>query len=705
MALLPQNPAVNAPITASEIATAPGPVPDARYTDEATIRIVMEDYHRGIAWIENEGWALQWKESRVLYQSPRGLSFFEGTDIPRSNVSRFTVAKQVNSLAPAISGAIFSDPTPFEIEPNPKTSEDTARAWKAMVTFLIEECDLKQELSYGTECMVTQGTVIFKGGFSTETVIEKHMVRKAQPKKVPMPLGGPPMVVFTEESDEFEVKEVEVTRTRPWFEKCELGRVVVDPKWNKPNQLWKAPWVIDNFWVNWEELKLMAQEQGYDLPDEETLRALFRDPAEEQTEGMTGPEAELNQGDGAIAHAQRRDETTSADPLEKPLHIVERWTKDRCQVVLQGKVVIRNDRHNMPTAPFWSANFWNMEDTGYGLGVGRIAGGDQRVDQGTINAALDIISFAVNPEYAVSRGANAPTSDMRRRLGGVRPVDGPANAAYSLIEQPKVPTDVWTVAQISAASSEGATGADQATVQGAMPGGKSSFGRSATGAGAISTASAGRIQAPVDRVIDGVLLPFLDFCYQMVRECMPASEIRSILSDQMAAELIGDMHDFLNAKVKFDTLAGVRLAARARAAQALPFMLQVFENAQLIAQLNQTGYKVNVDEITNMVMDVSGWKNQRNLIVPMSPQEQQSYQQAQNPAAAQMNQKLQLLQAKQEGDEQLEDMKIHGRIAADTAKQVTKAQVTESPLDRAANFATRDQLENDMKNSPYFGGA
>lgn len=700
--ILEQNPAVNQPITANEISLSAGTAPDPKYTDEAVIRIVMDDYHTGVAWLESESWNLQWKESRVLYQSPRGMSYFEGTDIPRSNVSRFTVAKQVNSLAPSISGAIFSDPTPFEVQPRPRTTSNTARAWKAMLSFLIEEARLKQVLAVATEGMVNQGTCLVKWGWKSETVIEKHMVRKAPPPTVPLPMGQQ-MNVYTSDSDEFEVEEKEVTRSRPWIEKVPLGRVVVDPKWDKPNQIWEAAWICDNFYVTYEDLKLLAQNPEYDIPDEATLRAIFLGD-QEQTEGIEGVEAELNQlGDSSISHAERPDATTSEDPLEKPMHLVERWTDDECWVVLQGKVVIRKGRHNLPEKPFGSANFWNMEDTGYGLGVGRIAGADQRVDQGTINAALDIISFAVNPEYAVSRSANAPQSDMRRRLGGIRPVDGPAEAAYKLIEQPKVPADVWTVTQLSTAASESATGADQATVQGTIPGGKSSFGRSGTGAGAVARASAGRIQAPVDRLIDGIFLPFIEFCYQMTREGMPTSEIRSILSDEMTADLIGDMHDFLNARVKFDTLAGTRLAARQQAAQALPFLLQVFQSSELIQQLNTTGYKVDVMELVNMVMDTSGWKNNRDLIVPLSQQEQQMMQQ-QSGQNSRLAAQMQLLQAKQHGDQELEDMKIHGRIATDSAKQVTAKTVGESPLDRAASFATRDQLEQEMKQSAYFGG-
>ena len=147
----------------------------------------------------------------------------------------------------------------------------------------------------------------------------------------------------------------------------------------------------------------------------------------------------------------------------------------------------------------------------------------------------------------------------------------------------------------------------------------------------LQAASQGRLQAPVERVIDGVLIPFLNFLYAMVKERMPVKEIREILGDQMTEDLVVDLNDFFNADIKFDTLAGTRLAARTRMAQALPFLLEVFGNQALVTQMGQTGWKVNVMEMVAMVMDVSEWKNKRNLVVPMTDQEKQSMAQ-QNPA-------------------------------------------------------------------------
>jgi hypothetical protein len=162
----------------------------------------------------------------------------------------------------------------------------------------------------------------------------------------------------------------------------------------------------------------------------------------------------------------------------------------------------------------------------------------------------------------------------------------------------------------------------------------------------------------------------------------------------------------MDAKVKFDTLAGTRLAAKNKMAQALPFLLEVFGNQALVQQLSQTGWKVNAMELVSMILEMSEWKNKRDLVVMMTPQEQQSMQQ-QNPAAAKAQSDAALLNQKQQGDMQLEDKKIAGRIAANTIKQTHTATI-ESPLDRAASFAERTADERQMQASQFYaptGGA
>jgi len=633
----------------------------------------------------------------VLYQSPRSLSVFEGSSVTRSNVSRFTVAKQTNSLSPAISGAIFSEPTPFDIRPRPSTSQDTVRAWKELISEQLDRISFKQECSYGIQSMVNSGTVIFKVGWETDIRVKTRYVRKAAPQRVNMPIG-PPITLFTKESDEFEAKDEEVTTNKPVFEKCNLAQVFPDPKWRHPNQLWKAKWIVYEDYLNYDDLQQLRLNPDYDIPPDDVLRAIFLGD-EEQTKPIDSVEESL-QANTSVHHAARADENFSEDPLEKPMQILEWWDSTQVRVVLQQKVVIRNGPHMLPEKPFLSANYWDIENAGYGMGVGRIAGADQRVEQGMLNAILDILAFAVQPEYAVARGANVPTQDLRRRLGGIRLVDGTdATRAIALVPQPQVPPDGWRAIQAAVGSSESATGADQATVQGSLPGRGSSVGRSGTGAGMLQAASAGRLQSPVERFVDGVFIPFLNFLFVMIKERMPIAEIRDVMGKR-APDLQVDFGEFMETEAKFETLAGSKLAARGRMAQALPFLLEVFGNQALIQQLSQIGVKVNAQELVNMVLDMSEWHNRADLVIPMTPQEMQAMQ-MQNPMVIKAQAESAQMQQKHANDMELEDRKIAGRIAAQGAKQVG-GKMVESPLDRASSFAERTNDERAMQGSQYF---
>jgi hypothetical protein len=677
------------PVKQQDVKTSPDPSIAPKYTDAAVLSIVVQDKASASAWLKDNRWPLQWRESDMLHQSPKGFAVFEGSNVTRSNVSDFTVATQTNSIAPAMQQAVFSDPTPFLVRPRPNVTEAAARGWTALLSWALDECDFKGECYTGIEHQVGLGTVIYKAGWETEDRIEEHYIRKAAPAQINVPMQPTPITVFTEESDEFDVEERVVTRNRPTFEQVPLDEVFIDPKWNKPNQLWKAKFIVHEKWITYDDLSQLRNNPLYDIPSDDELRAILDPQDPEQTVSATDDSLDQN---GAIHHAERQDKNTSADPLLRPLQILERWTDTDCQVVLQEKVVIRKGPHMMPGKPFFAANFWNMFNAGYGIGTGRLSGSAQRVKQGTKNAALDIIAMAVQPDYVVSRGANAPIGAMRQRLGGITMVDGNAREAFMLKEQPKVPSEVWNMLQLTATEADTNAGADQAVVQGIRPGAGGSITRTATGAGGLMKAASTRIQSPVDKFVDGVMLPFLKFLWQMMRERMPISEIREVLGEQMTADVLPDMYDLMNAKVKFEVLAGTRLAAKAAMAQSLPFMLQVFENPQIAEQLNATGQKINWIEVFNMVMDVSEWKNQRALIVPMTDQEKQMQQQ-QNKAVQDLQTKIQLLMVKHKNDMELEDQKQQGR---------TSGHLIETAAEHAVGLQERDQDEKMVAGSPYF---
>jgi hypothetical protein len=692
-------------ITPSEVKLQ-GPTLDPKYTDSGVAKLVVGDMTRARAFQEQKQWAMHWNESDVLYQSPRGNANFEGSVVARANVSRFTVAKHVNSLSPMIESGLFYENPPFVIRPRPAQSQRTAEAKMALYGALLDEIDFEDECVLAIEGGVLSGTAICKGGWVTETKKVKRQVRTNAPKRVKLPFSDKDTVVHTAESDEFKVIEDEVTINRPFFEWCPLGSVFVDPGWRHANRLDKAKYVIHQTYPTFKDLDKLRtdpaerkeKDRGYDIPSEQELKDYFFG-----TEQNAAPPSQFeeNQSNDTLAyHPEGRNEITSDDPMERPIEMLERWDKTYVMTVLRddaGKVVIiRNEEHGMGRHCFFSWNFWNIPGAGYGLGCGRLTGSDQRIEKGMVDGALDILSYSLNPSYARDRGANVPTQQIRTRLAGIVDVDVPVGRgvrdAFGLIEQPRVPAEVFPLLQDSRQSAQSTTGADEAFTQGSLPGkGGSSAARTATGAGGIIAANAGKIQGPVGRFVRGIFLPFIEFLDEMVKERMPVSEIRAILGEVLGEAFEFDESDFLNSNDKFEVLAGAKLAAKKAMAQALPLMIQVIENPALVQQLNAMGYAVDAKLLFDMFMEVSEWKDERELIRPMTQKEQQLFAQN-NPGLQKVQGNLAEIAAKHQAKAAEIDQNHEASLAAKMMLQAGEG---------AAGYVARQEEREQMRQGPF----
>ena len=161
--------------------------------------------------------------------------------------------------------------------------------------------------------------------------------------------------------------------------------------------------------------------------------------------------------------------------------------------------------------------------------------------------------------------------------------------------------------------------------------------------------------------------------HEMNRMLLPASQLRYILDEELQHDYTksNDIIDILNARVQFSILAGAKMQVRRNMAQSLPLLTQSLFNPEFNQQLAVQGMKLNVMELFRMWMEASEWKNQNDLIVPMSPQDQQRWQQMQ--PAAQAQGKLQAASAMQdkkfEQQQQLADQENVARAARDVLRQ------------------------------------
>jgi hypothetical protein len=658
------------------------------------LALVVQSAAQAKAYIANRQWTLLWRDADLLYQSPRPMTVYENTYVLEPNVQRFTVAKVCNAVVPQLYKGLFYDDPPMLMRPRPGTSQEIVDAKTALFSFVLDECGFKTQTKWGLEQMAFLGTCIFKWGYDWKDII----TFKREATKLDIPTNDPAMSGSSVQLPTDEPPKItQVTKTipMPFFCWRPIDKVLVDP------QLWvgdirHSSWVVDVQYMDFYQLRDLKKAiedaiaegekgeaiKGWTIPSLESLKALWISP------GVKTQTLETEQAtyiEGVVHHAEKNNVQSSPDPLRKKLEILEYWDKDRKILVLNQEHVICTTKNEFKRIPFLSANWWNRPRAFYGMGLGLIVGQNQRVDQGTINAILKILSFGVNPIYLRNRDDNAPTQVIRTGLGKILSVTD-TEKSYRLMETPTVPKDIWSALKENVDATESSSGADQTLVQGSSAGPRSGMGRSAAGANIMAGASATRLDGPLDNFIEQVFKPFLGIIDMLVFNIMSDGAILHILGKEMGMELVKqvDLQQFHDAQIEYEVLAGSSLAAKRTMAQSMVMLTQILDNPQIqqsLAEINEE--YIDFKPIIGMWLEASEWKNKNDIIKKMSPEMIQKRNA--NSKAALMQQQM---QAKQAGDQQkfqqkqqLEDQASDNRIKRDVTREAAKA----SGLSEAVN--------------------
>lgn len=649
-------------------------------TLNADLALVVGSAMKSEQYITEKQWSLLWRDADLLYQSPRPMSVYENTYVLEPNVQRFTVAKVVNAVVPQLYKGLFYTDPPMLLRPRPGTSQKTVDAKTVLFSYLLNECRFKTETKWGIEQMAHLGTGIWKWGVDYQKVITQK--RMATAKKLSAGVGEQ-QVEQTVPTDEPPKVERRVrTVPRPFFESRPINKVWVDPKCEF-GDIRLADFVIDVRYMDFyalndirEALSELPKDHedrvGWNIPEtEESLRQWWFAPSGENTAPILSSD-NATYVKGIVNHSEEQNIQVTPDMLFKKMEVLEYWDRGRKIMVIDRKKVIFSGKNKFGVIPFLSANWWNRAKAFYGMGLGLIVGQNQRVDQGTINAILKILSFGVNPVYLRRRDTNAPTQMIRTGLGKILTVDTEVEKSYKLLETPKVPSDVWSALAESEKATESASGADAQLVQGSSAGPRSSMGRTATGASTLAGASATRLDGPLDNFIEQVFSPFLYILDNLVLNYISDAEIYAILGDEMGDDYEVDLQAFHDAKIEYEVLAGAALAAKRTMAQSLTLITQIFENPtiqQNLAEIN--GEYIDFKPILNMWMESSEWKNKNDIIKPLTPemkerqQQQSQAAQAQSKAAVTAQSNDQKFQQKQ----QLEDQSNDNRIKRDIVRE------------------------------------
>ena len=612
----------------------------------AEVALVTGAASKAEAFIQNKQYALLWRDSDLLFQSPRPMSVYENTYVLEPNVQRFTVAKVVNSIVPQLYKGLFYTDPPMVLRPRPGTSQNVIDAKTAMFSYLLDDCDFKMETKMGLEQMAHLGTGIWKWGIKYKKIITK--TRKATSHKVTAgPVGGQSTVIVPRDEPP-QITIEERYAPRPYIESRPIDRVLVDPH-TAVGDIRRSDFAIDMRFMDFYQLQDLVKgiaelpedhpdKEGWTLPSESELKSWFMPPTDAGQLGESNTQ-QAAYVKGIVHHAEDINLEVSPDLLMKKLEVLEYWDKRRKIIVVQRKKKLFAGKNTFGVIPFLSANWWNRPRAFYGMGLGLIVGQNQRVDQGTINAILKILSYGVNPIYLRKRDGNAPTQMIRTGLGKILTVDGDIKDAFGLLDSPRVPSDVWSALAESEKATESSSGADSQLVQGSSAGPRSSMGRTATGATNLAGASASRLDGPLDNFIEQVFKPWLYVLDMLVFEYFSDTEIYRILGQEKGKDFEVDLQEYHDGVVEFEVLAGASLAAKRTMSQSMTLITQIFENPTIqenLADINEE--YIDFRQILKMWMEASEWKDFNDIVKPMTPAMKAKRQQ--QSAAAQQQSKL-----------------------------------------------------------------
>jgi hypothetical protein len=654
--------------------------------DDAAATITWYDFNYAMSWLDTNAWLAEFQYNDYMYQSPNYDRDWRSQGTREARISRFIVAKNANTLSTQIRRGIFADGAPFELEATGKFAGlDDVETYLDAITQLFTVLDQRAELEYNMELFidsqVLQGTAIAVPVWETKDVVERSREPKTAPISVPMPLGGTKKV-HTMASDEYEPVEHTYKESWPYFDFRRLGTSVYDPGWRTPNRPdLSAGYRVDYDRVTFGDLQALRRSGMYkDIPEDEELKRYFlNNPNGDATQGTRTAE-DMSTLNSAVLHAESESRDTSANPFMRPQVLLHRWDDTYVYalwVYPGGKKIIRNAKHGLDKhALGFSATWWNIANSGYGMGQGRVNAGDQRMEQGMLNMVLRMIGYWGNaPLVYNTQDGNAPTQNVVMGLGTMWGVNAPAGTdprkAVGYLEKPAIPTDAYKI--MSTALYEGAAmvGADSSVVQGNTGAPGSTALRSAAGVNRLGAKADEQVATPIQH-LEYVLVQWYRFLWKMVTEVMPITEIRRILSQKFADAIIDliDSKILLNATFDIKILAGQKLAARQAVAQIIPFLLQLVQQPQLLQYMHEKGWTIDFLAIEKIFLRVSELKGAEDIIVRLSPQEQQSVQQM-NPNAM----KAQLLQLveKLKGSNKIAEVQAKG--AADTQRDIVKATV------------------------------
>lgn len=605
--------------------------PSEAWPDSYALDRVVQDFNLAENYRSmNHDW--RFRNADELYLAWMNQRYWEGTRIPRSSLGIYLVFEQVESMLPKVISALFSNgPEWFECDPMPTSTYEQARSAREVMLYHLSGAESRPASSVREVFRrVAKDAFIYCNGvaeigWKNETVKRRKLYRQFVPKKTRLDLSqllgsgaafDVPTGQFTSKIRDMEFSD---TVDRPFIRHVPIKDFYIDPNCPSP-VVQQGEYCFVRRYMTLEAISALRGSYKFRIPDDEVLRSLTHQKPYAQADWTKSGIEMLRTG-----FWQPHDDQTS-NPAGKRMEVLAYWTKNRLVWVADRKVVLLNVPNPYGFIPFYSISYCDVPDRFYGLSISDVTEGEQRLQQSIINGRMDELSLSIHAPMVKKRGSTIPAYQLRTRPGQIIEADDPANDIIWK-PSPNVTQQAFIEVQASEQRAQKYTGITDLAMLGAPQSGGNSAARTATGVNTQVAASSSRVAYFVETFEDIFAEPLLRGILDLEKRFLDPEVPIEILGPD-GQNFIHDPLDLINADIKFSIRASSRMRSRTQLMQVFPLMAQTLMNPEFLSLLaQQQQMTISVEEIGQIIGDMTGYWPKRGLFVPMTQQQMAAMQQ------------------------------------------------------------------------------
>lgn len=588
--------------------------PEQEWSNTFALKVVRDDFSSAES-DRTMNHDARWRNASELYLAWAAGKTWEGTKVPRANIPVFLAFKQIESLMPRIMGTIFGDDPWAEADPEEGTTPEEARLVRDLILKQFDDAGGRSHIRRAAKSALILGNGIVEAGweYGTEKKVRWAPFWIPQYKTVRHPLFGTARFPTGEFKRKTKQIEIEETISKPFLRYVSLKDFYIDLNCESPS-VQDARFAVVRRKMSIDTLLSFADEDGFTIPSKDELIELARKTQTTQGE-LSKQAAEAYRG---ISWNPAQE--TSVDPASTRLEVLAYATKERVVWLLNREKVIYNRANDYGMIPYFNAFYVDVLDRFYGLALTDVVEGDQRLSRALIEARVDEISLGIHRARIKRQGINIPAYQMKRRPGQVIEAANP--------KEDIVTEDVLNISQpfyleVSAAEmrSQQTTGVSDLAMMGGIPSEGNAASRTATGVNVQANASGSRQTYVIENQEYEFLEPILNFLLAMNHKFRDPDKGIPFRGQMLDPVMV------MNSQVRFRMRAAARSRSRTSLQQALPLIMQAVLHPGLQGEMSKLGQKLNVQELSRMIMDATDQKSRDSIWIEMTPEERQALNQ------------------------------------------------------------------------------